>query len=257
MNFKKLGITILIVLSLILLMGSVSAENSTDTSIDDTSSSTQDAQVDNTPASTTTAEKTKPVKKIDVDVDADDAVVPYKKNSYFKVKVKNDKNNKPLKKVKVKIKVFTKSKSKTYTVKTNSKGIAKFNTKILNKGDHKVIITSGDSAYKFKETAHIFVGKKHTITLKPNTSKKLKNKDVIRVKVKNDDDEKEIKVSFKGKAKKTNIIKAVFYLKNKYTGKVIKKVDYSDFDDGRWEYPDKDVANKYKIVKVKISYVTI
>lgn len=261
MNLKKLGISLLIVLSLVLLMGAVSAENSTDVSIAETSNSTADGPADNTPATTQTTQastqKSAPAKKIDVDVDADDAVVAYKKNSYFKVKVKNDKNNKPVKNIKVKIKVFTKSKSKTYTIKTNSKGIAKFNTKILKKGDHKVIVTSADSSCKFKETAHIFVGKKHTITLKPNTSKKLKNKDIIRVKVKNDDDEKEIKVSFKGKAKKTNIIKAVFYLKNKYTGKVIKEVDYSDFDDGRWQYPDEDYANKYVAVKIKISYVTV
>jgi len=264
MNLKKLVISILIVLSLVLLMGAVSAENSTDTAIADTSNSTADVAADNTPATTQTTQastqstqKSAPVKKIDVDVDADDAVVPYKKNSYFKVKVKEDDTNKPLKNIKVKIKVFTKSKSKIYTIKTNSKGIAKFNTKILKKGDHKVIVTSADPSCKFKETAHIFVGKKHTITLKPNTSKKLKNKDVIRVKVKNDDDEKEIKVSFKGKAKKTNIIKAVFYLKNKYTGKVIKKVDYSDFDDGRWQYPEEDYANKYVAVKIKISYVTV
>lgn len=257
MNLKKLGISILIVLSLVLLMGSVSAENSTDTGVAGTTNSTADVAADNAPATTQTAQKSAPVKKIDVDVDADDKVVAYKKNSYFKVKVKDDDTNKPLKNIKVKIKVFTKSKSKTYTIKTNSKGIAKFNTKVLKKGDHKVIVTSGDESCKFKETAHIFVGKKHTKTLKPNTSKKLKNKDVIRVKIKHDDDEKEIKVSFKGKAKKTNIIKAVFYLKNKYTGKVIKKVDYSDFDDGRWEYPDREYANKYVAVKVKISYVTV
>ena len=162
MNLKKLGISILIVLSLVLLMGAVSAENSTDVAIADTSNSTADAAADNTPATTQTTQSTQksaPVKKIDVDVDADDAVVPYKKNSYFKVKVKDDDTNKPLKNIKVKIKVFTKSKSKIYTIKTNSKGIAKFNTKILKKGDHKVIVTSADPSCKFKETAHIFVGK--------------------------------------------------------------------------------------------------
>lgn len=190
-------------------------------------------------------------------MDADDVVVAYKKKSYFKVKVKDDDTNKPLKKFKIKLKIYTKSKSKTYTIKTNSKGIAKFNTKNLKLGDHKVVITSADPSAKFKEKAHIFVGKKHTITLKPSTSKKLKNNDVLRVKVKYDDDEKEIKVDFKGKAKKSNIIKAVFYLKNKYTGKIIKKVDFTEFDHGKWDYPDEDYSNKYAAVKVKISYVTI
>jgi len=153
-------------------MGSVSAENSTDTGVAETTNSTADVATDNTPATTQTAQKSAPVKKIDVDVDADDKVVAYKKNSYFKVKVKEDDTNKPLKNIKVKIKVFTKSKSKTYTIKTNSKGIAKFNTKILKKGDHKVIVTSADSSCKFKETAHIFVGKKHTIRSKTMMTKR-------------------------------------------------------------------------------------
>ena len=39
-------------------------------------------------------------------------------------------------------------KYKTYNLKTNSKGIAKLNTKSLKKGNHKVIISSGNSNYK-------------------------------------------------------------------------------------------------------------
>lgn len=244
-------------MSLILCVSAVSAENSTDVGVSDAQDTAQEDVAASTSAPTTTSSATKQVKKIDADVDADDKVVVYKKNSYFKVKVKDDDTSKPLKKFNIKLKIYTKSKSKTYTIKTNSKGIAKFNTKNLKLGDHKVVITSAESSSKFKETAHIFVGKKHTTTLKPGASKKLRNKDVLRVKIKNDDDEKEIKVCFNGKAKKTNVMKAVFYLKNKATGKIVKKVDYSDFDDGKWEYPDKDYSNWYVAIKVRIIYVTI
>ena len=153
--------------------------------------------------------------------------------------------------------MFTKSKSKTYKIKTNSRGIAKFNSKVLGKGNHKVIVTSDDPKYNVYKKSKIFVGKKHKITLKPNSKKKLKNKDILRVYTKSDDDEKEIKVRFKGSPKKTNIIKAVFYLKNKATGKIIKKSDFVDFDDGKWEYPDEDYSYRFTAVKVKITYVTI
>lgn len=256
MNIKSIMLLFVVVLSLFLCIGAVSADNSTDVAASDAQDSAQDTVATDTPKTTqTTTSKT--AKKVDADVDADDVVVAYKKKSYFKVKVKDDDRDSPLKKFSVKLKIYTKSKSKTYTIKTNSKGIAKFNTNKLKLGDHKVVITSADPSAKFKEKAHIFVGKKHTITLKPGTSKKLKNKDVLKVKVRSDEDEKEIKVCFNGKAKKTNIIKAVFYLKNKYTGEIIKKVDFSDFDDGRWEYPDEDYSNRYTAVKVKISYVTI
>ena len=267
MNFKKGALLIFIFLSLLICVGAVSAENSTDvapqdqvsedvTPVGEVQNTTSDNQV---PAATkpVATKQSKSVKKIDTDADADDVVVDYKKNAYLKVKVKNDDTEKPIKNLKLKVKVFTKSKSKTYIIKTNSKGIAKFNTKSLKLGDYKVIISSADSKYKVSENAPIFVGKKHTITLKPNSYKKLKNKDVLRVYTRSDDDEKEIKVAFKGVAKKSNIIKAVFYLKNKYTGKIVKKVDYSDFDNGKWKYPDEDYSLRYTAVKVKITYVTV
>ena len=251
MNLKKFTLVIFIVLSFILCISAVSAENSTDTGSSDANQA--DIQVDTTVKSTQTTKNP----KIDVDVDADSIVVPHKKRSYFKVKVKDDDNEKPVKKFKLKVKVYTKSKSKSYIIKTNSKGIAKFNTKNLKTGDHKVVVTDADKVNKFKKVYHIFVGKKHKVTLKPDTSKKLKNNDVLRVITKNDDDEKELKVLFNGKTKKTNILKAVFYFKNKATGKIVKKIDFSDFEHGKWYYPDEDFSNSFIALKVKITYVTI
>ena len=65
-------------------------------------------------------------------------------SKYFKVTVKNTKTKKVISGVKVKIKVYTGKKYKTYTVKTNSKGIAKLNVKSLKVGTHKVVVTSGN-----------------------------------------------------------------------------------------------------------------
>jgi len=266
MNLKKMMLIFFIFLALALCIGSVSAENSTIVGEQDQIQEnevpggvTQNTDQNDTKpvADTQPAVVKKPTRKIDTDADADDVVVEYKKNNYLKVKVKNDDTYRPIKNLKLKVKVFTKSKSKTYTIKTDSKGIAKFNTKNLKLGDHKVVITSADDKYKVYEKANIFVGKKYTATLKPNSKLKLKNKDVIRVYTRYDEDDKEIRVSFKGVAKKSNILKAEFYFKNKYTGKIIKKVEYSDFDNGRWQYPDEEYSYRFTPVKVKITYVTV
>ena len=79
----------------------------------------------------------------------------YHKNSYFKVLVKHKTTKKTVSGLKVKLKVYTGKKYKVYTVKTNSKGYASLNTRLLNKGSHKVIIYSGDSSYKISAKSTI------------------------------------------------------------------------------------------------------
>lgn len=71
---------------------------------------------------------------------------------YFKLTVKNKKTKKVIAKVKVKVKVYTGKKAKTYTLKTNTKGIAKLNVNKLKVGNHKVVITSADK-YVVAKTA--------------------------------------------------------------------------------------------------------
>lgn len=85
---------------------------------------------------------------------------------YFKITLKY--KNKALKKFKFKIKVYTDGKYKTYTLKTDRKGIAKFNTKKLSFGTHKVVIYSSDVRYKISKTSKIKITQKgmHKITIK-------------------------------------------------------------------------------------------
>lgn len=75
----------------------------------------------------------------------------YKKTKYFKVTVKHKTTKKAVKNTYIKLKIA----KKTYKVKTNSKGIAKFNTKKLKVGTHKVTITSGNSNYKISAKSQI------------------------------------------------------------------------------------------------------
>lgn len=71
----------------------------------------------------------------------------YKKSKYFKVKVISKKTKKGIAHLKLKLKVFKGKKYKIYKVKTNKKGVAKFNTKKLKRGNHKVIIKSANKNY--------------------------------------------------------------------------------------------------------------
>ena len=70
---------------------------------------------------------------------------------YFKVTVKHGESKKPVKKITLKLKIG----KKTYKVKTNKKGVAKFATKKLGTGIHKVKITSASKNYDIKATSQI------------------------------------------------------------------------------------------------------
>lgn len=195
--------------------------------------------------------------KIKTDVDADPVIVKHKKNSYFKIKVEDRYDDDvPISKVKLKVKIGTGSKAKTYNVKTNSYGVAKINTKNLKIGTHKVVISSADKKYSISKKSKIIVTKEYSTTITGTSTKVRKNNAKIGVKVKNDDDEKEYKIVFKKKNKNTKITKAVFYFKNKYTGKVIVKTDRAEFDDGRWELPEEDCSYAYSLMKVKVYYTS-
>lgn len=263
MKSRSILLMLGLLLTLTLCIGAISAEDIGDVGSDTNGLNpvdySSDSNVNSSPVqpSTVTASKNSSttVTKISTKVSANQVANEYKKSKYFKVKVK-DKNGHAVKNVKIKLKVYTGSKTKVYTVQTNSKGIAKFNTKSLKLGNHKVVISSANSKYKISKTSKIFIGKKHYAIVKPGIKKVLKNKDALGVKVYNDEDEKEAKVVYKKTPKYTKVTKAVFYLKNKKTGKLITKTDSAEFDDGRWELPDEDFSKKYTLVKVKVWYLS-
>ena len=98
------------------------------------------------------------IKKASTTVSAPYVTAKAKKSNYFKVTVKNKATKKLVPNLKLKLKVYTGKKYKIYTVKTNKKGIASFNTKSLKKGKHTVVIKSGNTNY--------IVSRKSRITIK-------------------------------------------------------------------------------------------
>jgi hypothetical protein len=52
------------------------------------------------------------------------------------------------------VKVYTGKKYKTYTLKTDKKGVIKFNTKKFKRGTHKVKFTSMNGKYDVSKTAY-------------------------------------------------------------------------------------------------------
>ena len=202
------------------------------------------------PLQNTTAEKIKTT------VQADEKAVKYKKSSYFKIKLQ-DKKKVLLKNIKLKVTVKSGKNIKIFNIKTNSKGIAQFNTKGLKVGKYSVNITSSDDNYTVSKTSKIFVGKQYSVMVRFSKIKTLKNKDKIKLKVKYDADKgKEVTIVFKNKAKFTKILKAKFIFYKPKTKKVITKNEYSKFKNGKWEMPDKDYSFKYLIWKARVYYIS-
>ncbi|WP_143743931.1 SGNH/GDSL hydrolase family protein [Methanobrevibacter olleyae] len=114
--------------------------------------------------------------KASTKVTAPSKTVKLKRNSYFYVTVKDSSNN-AIKSLKLKAKVYTGKKYKAYTIKTNSTGVAKLETKDFGLGTHKVIIGSGNNNYTVKENSKIIVKRSVPINNKLKVSSP--NKSVI------------------------------------------------------------------------------
>ena len=97
------------------------------------------------------------ISKAPTTVKAPKVTAKFKKSKYFKVTVKHKSTKKVVKSLKLKVKVYTGKKYKTYTIKTNSKGVAKLNTKKLKVGKHKVVISSGNVKYKVSAKSTIVI----------------------------------------------------------------------------------------------------
>ncbi len=87
---------------------------------------------------------------------APEKTLKYAKNVYFNIKVEDSHGN-IAKNVALKVKVYTGKKYVTYTVKTNSKGVAKLPTKKLSWGDHKLVIRSNDAKYSVSKSSKVYI----------------------------------------------------------------------------------------------------
>ena len=100
------------------------------------------------------------IKKAKTKVKAKKVKSRYKKSKYFKISVKNKVTKKNVRNLKLKVKVYWKHNSKKYKIfkiRTNKKGIAKFNTKKIGRGNHKVVIRSLNKNYRVYKKSRIII----------------------------------------------------------------------------------------------------
>lgn len=266
MNIKTYTTIIFLVLLCGLTINAISASevnknykiNTTDNiSSTNTQTTTNTENTVKTNINTNQNVKTKTTPKIKTKVTATPVAVKHNKNKYFKVKILKKSNNAKIKNIKIQLKINNGNKYQNYTIKTNKYGIAKFNTKKLNKGQYKVKISSKNPKYSISKSSKIIIGNEYSSILKLKSKKVLKTKDIIGLKKVKRKDKTEVTIIFKKKPKHTIISKAKFYLKNKNTGKTLIQYDYCEFENGKWDSLDKDFLNKYCFVKVKVWYLKI
>lgn len=85
--------------------------------------------------------------------------VSYKFNQtkYFKITVKNKKTKKVIKGIKIKVKIYNGNYTKYHTLKTDSKGIVKINTKWLLKGKYDVALFPANNKYLISGKSKIVI----------------------------------------------------------------------------------------------------
>lgn len=95
------------------------------------------------------------IEKAKTIVKAKKMTAKHNKSKKFKVIVKNRASKKVVAKIKIALKVYTGSKSRTYVLKTDKNGVAKFDTKRLSRGTHKVVIKSKNKNYVISKKSSI------------------------------------------------------------------------------------------------------
>ncbi len=96
----------------------------------------------------------------------------YKHNAYFEIRV-NDCYYFAVKNLVLKMKIFTDNKYKTVTLKTNSKGIARYNTKALSIGSHKIDISNVNKKYILNKYSKIIIKRNIGFKIEPTKLKLL------------------------------------------------------------------------------------
>lgn len=97
----------------------------------------------------------------------------YNADAYFRITVK-DCYYSAVKNLVLKVKVFTGGKYKTVTLKTNSNGIASYNTKSLSIGVHRIYISTANKNYKLNRYSQVIIKRNvQSNTLEPTKLKQL------------------------------------------------------------------------------------
>ena len=227
------------------------------------------SESDNSTDSTT--KNTTSVKKTSVTIPNSDFI--FKRDSKFKITVKDKTTKKAVKNLKLTLKIKDGKTYKYYTLKTDKKGVAQFSTKKLSLGSHAYSITSQNENYTVKIKDSLFVGNLYYSTLQMDKSKKLKNGDILSTfqQKKNALNKKGVYVDswYSGgnnptksspEPKYTKILNAKFYFKNTKTGKIItfKTKGELTLIGGIYVHamPRADLIKGYTPIKTKIGYLT-
>ena len=223
---------------------------------------------DSSAASTT--KNTTSVKKTTVTIPYSDFI--FKRDSKFKITVKDKTTKKVVKNLKLTLKIKDGKTYKYYTLKTDKNGVALFSTKKLSLGYHAYSITSQNENYTVKAKNSIFIGNLYYSTLQMGKKKQLKNGDVLSTYQQKKDgmNKKGVYVdSWYGggknpskatlEAKYTKIYIAKFYFKNTKTGKLIVFKTKGDLSSINGIYvrsmPRADFVKGYTPVKTTIGYL--
>ena len=97
-----------------------------------------------------------PKKAENLSVSAPIENVMYNDSHYYEILVKNSYDD-PVKNLVLKVKVYTGKEYKNYSIKTNSNGVAKLQTKNLKLGTHKICISTINKNYNISESSKIIV----------------------------------------------------------------------------------------------------
>ena len=98
----------------------------------------------------TSTDEPAPVEKTQATLKASKLTVAHKKSTKWSIKL-TDSKGKGISGKNILLKIYTSKKYKTATVKTDANGVAKYNTKKLSAGTHKIIASFVDDNYNCKD----------------------------------------------------------------------------------------------------------
>lgn len=95
--------------------------------------------------------------KIPTIINAPNVTSLFNTTKYFKITVKNQKTKKVISGLKIKVRMASQNMTKTVTVKTDSKGVVKIDTKSLKPGDYEVLIRPTNNKYLISASSRIVI----------------------------------------------------------------------------------------------------